>query len=70
VLGACLLATLAIAGGTNAQAKNNANFDAGIAAYQPTTCLSPTKKFSQLPRKATLIPKFNVALMYERASGW
>ena len=55
-LGACLLATIAFTVETHAQAKENANFEAGIAAYQADDLPLAYKEFLQLLRKATPIP--------------
>src|SRR6478672_4830352 len=68
-LGACLLATIAFTGKTHAQAKDNANFEAGIAAYQADDLPLAYKKFLAAAKEGHADSQFNVALMYEQGIG-
>jgi len=68
-LGACLLATMAFAIETHAQAKENANFEAGIAAYQANDLPLAYKKFLAAAEEGHADSQFNVALMYEQGIG-
>jgi TPR repeat protein len=68
-LSACLLATMAFAVATHAQANENANFEAGIAAYQASDLPLAYKKFLAAAKEGHADSQFNVALMYERGIG-
>jgi TPR repeat protein len=68
-LGACLLATMSIAVETHAQAKNNAKFEAGIAAYQANNLPLAYDEFLAAAKEGHADSQFNVALMYERGIG-
>ena len=58
---ACLLAAaVAFTGEAHAQAKENANFEAGIAAYHANDLPLAYKKFLTLPKRSH--SQFNVAL--------
>jgi uncharacterized protein len=68
-LGACLLATMPIAVETHAQAEKNANFEAGIAAYEANNLRLSYKEFLAGAKEGHSDSQFNVALMYERGIG-
>ena len=68
-LGACLLATIAFTVETHAQAKENANFEAGIAAYQADDLPLAYKEFLAAAKEGHADSQFNVALMYEQGIG-
>ena len=68
-LGACLLATIAFTVETHAQAKENANFEAGIAAYQADDLPLAYKEFLTAAKEGHADSQFNVALMYEQGIG-
>ena len=68
-LSACLLAAMAFTVETNAQANENANFEAGIAAYQANDLPLAYKKFLAAAKEGHADSQFNVALMYERGIG-
>ena len=69
VLSACLLATMAFAVETHAQVKKNANFDAGVAAYQANDQALAYKSFLVAAKEGHADSQFNVALMYEKGIG-
>ena len=68
-LGACLLATITFTVETHAQAKKNANFEAGIAAYQADNLPLAYKEFLAAAKEGHADSQFNVALMYEQGIG-
>jgi TPR repeat protein len=65
----CLLATTAFTVETHAQAKENANFEAGIAAYQANNLPLAYKEFLAAAKEGHADSQFNVALMYEQGIG-
>jgi TPR repeat protein len=69
VLSACLLATMAFTAESHAQAGENANFQAGIAAYQANDLPLAYKEFLAAAKEGHADSQFNVALMYERGIG-
>ena len=68
-LGACLLATMGYSVETHAQAEENANFQAGIAAYQASDLPLAYKEFLVAAKEGHADSQFNVALMYEQGMG-
>ena len=68
-LGAFLLATIAFAVETQAQVGENANFEAGIAAYQVNDLPLAYKEFLAAAEDGHADSQFNVALMYEQGIG-
>jgi TPR repeat protein len=68
-LGACLLAAMAFTVDTHAQAQGNANFEAGIAAYQANDLPLAYKAFLAGAKEGHADSQFNVASMYERGIG-
>jgi len=68
-LGACLLATMTFTVETHAQAKENANFEAGIAAYQVNNLPLAYKEFLAAAKAGHADSQFNVGLMYEKGIG-
>jgi TPR repeat protein len=70
-LGACLLATVALAAET--QGRNSpdavANFEAGLVAYQANDLPLAYKEFLAAAEEGHADSQFNVALMYERGIG-
>ena len=68
-LGACLLASIAFTVETNAQAKENANFEAGVAAHQAGELTLAYKEFLAAAKEGHADSQFNVALMYEQGIG-
>jgi uncharacterized protein len=66
---ACLLATSTFAVESNAQAKKNASFEAGIAAYEANNLPLAYKEFLAAAKEGHSDSQFNVALMYERGIG-
>jgi len=68
-LSACLLAAMAFTVGAHAQVQENANFDAGIAAYQANDLPLAYKSFLVAAKEGHAGSQFNVALMYERGLG-
>jgi uncharacterized protein len=66
-LSACLLATMGVE--THAQAEDNANFQAGIAAYQAKDLPLAYKEFLAAAQAGHTDSQFNVALMYEQGVG-
>ena len=68
-LGACLLAAMAFTVEAHAQAKENANFEAGIAAYQANDLPLAYKTFLAAAKEGHVDSQFNVALMYEQGIG-
>jgi len=69
VLGACLLAILAFTAEIRAQADKNANFQAGITAYQANDLPLAYKEFLAAAKEGHVNSQFNVALMYEQGIG-
>jgi TPR repeat protein len=65
-LSACLLAAMAFTVDTHAQAQGNANFEAGIAAYQANDLPLAYKAFLAAAKEGHADSQFNVASMYER----
>jgi len=68
-LGACFLASMALTVEIHAQAKENANFEAGIAAYQVNNLPLAYKEFLAAAQEGHADSQFNVALMYEKGIG-
>jgi uncharacterized protein len=68
-LGACLLGTMGYSIETRAQAAENANFQAGIAAYQSNDLPLAYKEFLAAAQAGHADSQFNVALMYEQGIG-
>jgi TPR repeat protein len=68
-LGACLLGTMGYSIETRAQAAENANFQAGIAAYQSNDLPLAYKQFLAAAQAGHADSQFNVALMYEQGIG-
>src|SRR5664279_1417317 len=68
-LSACLLAAVAFTVATDAQAQGNANFEAGIVAYQANNLPLAYKSFLVAANEGHADSQFNVALMYERGIG-
>jgi TPR repeat protein len=69
VLCACLLAAMAFTVEVHAQAKENANFEAGIAAYHANDLPLAYKTFLAAAKEGHVDSQFNVALMYEQGIG-
>ncbi len=68
-LNVCLVATMLFAVETHAQAKENANFEAGIAAYQANNLPLAYTEFLTAAKDGHADSQFNVALMYEQGIG-
>jgi uncharacterized protein len=68
-LSACLLAAMAFTIDTHAQAQENANFKAGIAAYQANDLSLAYKAFLAAAKEGHADSQFNVASMYEQGIG-
>ena len=68
-LNVCLVATMLFAVETHAQAKENANFEAGIAAYQANNLPLAYTEFLTAAKEGHSDSQFNVALMYEQGIG-
>jgi uncharacterized protein len=68
-LSACLLAIMAFTADTHAQAQGNANFEAGVAAYQANDLPLAYKAFLAAAREGHVDSQFNVASMYEQGIG-
>jgi uncharacterized protein len=68
-LSACVLAAMAFTVDTHAQAQGNANFEAGIAAYQANDLPLAYKAFLAAAKEGHADSQFNVASMYERGIG-
>ncbi len=68
-LSASLLAAIAFTVETHAQAEENANFEAGIAAYQANDLPLAYKSFLAAAKEGHADSQFNVALMYEQGIG-
>jgi TPR repeat protein len=66
---ASLLAAMAFTVEVQAQAKENANFEAGIAAYQANDLPLAYKTFLAAAKEGHVDSQFNVALMYEQGIG-
>lgn len=69
VLNACLIATMAFTVGTFAQAEENANFQAGIAAYQANNLPLAYEEFLTAAKDGHADSQYNVGLMYEQGIG-
>lgn len=65
----CLLVTMIFTIETNAQAMENANFQAGIKAYQANNLPLAYKEFLTAAKDGHADSQFNVALMYEQGIG-
>ncbi|MGB5618993.1 MAG: tetratricopeptide repeat protein [Desulfobacterales bacterium] len=68
-LSACLLATMAFTVEVHAQAKENANFESGIAACQANDLPLAYKAFLAAAKEGHADSQFNVTLMYEQGIG-
>ena len=68
-LGVGLLATIAFTIEIHAQAKENANFEFGIAAYKANDLPLAYKEFLEAAKEGHADSQFNVALMYEQGIG-
>jgi len=68
-LGACFLSSMALMVETHAQAIENANFEAGIAAYEANNLPLAYNEFLAAAKDGHADSQFNVALMYERGIG-
>jgi uncharacterized protein len=68
-LSVCLLAAMAFTVDTHAQAEGNANFEAGIAAYQANDLPLAYKAFLAAAKEGHADSQFNVASMYEQGIG-
>ena len=66
---ACLSFSLVFAAQTPAKPKENASFDAGIAAYQANNLPLAYKKFLAAAKEGHADSQFNVGLMYEKGIG-
>ncbi|MGB5229168.1 MAG: tetratricopeptide repeat protein [Eudoraea sp.] len=69
VLSVCLIASMVFTIEINAQAPENANFEAGIAAYQANNLPLAYKEFLTAAKDGHADSQFNVALMYEQGIG-
>ena len=69
LLSACLIATMTFMVEAHAQAAENANFEAGIAAYQANDLPLAYKEFLTAAEEGHDDSQFNVALMYEQGIG-
>lgn len=65
----CLVATLIFCSHTYGQGEENANFQAGIAAYQANNLSLAYKEFLTAAQAGHADSQFNVALMYEQGIG-
>jgi len=65
----CLISTIAFTMETYAQANENANFQAGIAAYQANNLPLAYKEFLTAANAGHSDSQFNVGLMYEQGIG-
>lgn len=65
----CLVVTMIFTIETNAQAMENANFQAGITAYQANNLPLAYKEFLTAAKDGHADSQFNVALMYEQGIG-
>ena len=63
-LSTCLLAAVAFTVATDAQAQGNANFEAGIAAFQANDLPLAYNAFLAGAKEGHADSQFNVALMY------
>ena len=68
-LGACLLGTMGYSVEPRAQATENTNFQAGIAAYEANNLPLAYKEFREAADKGHADSQYNVALMYEKGIG-
>ena len=68
-LSACLITIIAFTLDVHAQFKENANFDAGIAAYEVSNLPLAYKEFLAAAKDGHVDSQYNVALMYERGIG-
>ena len=66
---ACLLATFGFTVEARSQTGENANFQAGIAAYKAADLALAYKEFLAAAKEGHADSQFNVALMYERGIG-
>jgi TPR repeat protein len=66
---ACFLVGMAFTVETHAQDKENANFEAGVAAYQANDLPLAYKAFLTAAKEGHVDSQFNVALMYEQGIG-
>ncbi len=70
ILSLCLFASLAITVKTyGQQAKENANFNAGVAAYAANNLPLAYKKFLAAAKEGYPDSQYNVAIMYEKGIG-
>jgi len=65
----CLIASMSFMVEAHAQATENANFEAGIAAYQANDLPLAYKEFLTAAKDGHADSQFNVALMYEQGIG-
>ncbi|WP_297706072.1 tetratricopeptide repeat protein [uncultured Eudoraea sp.] len=65
----CLIASMSFMVEAHAQAAENANFEAGIAAYQANDLPLAYKEFLTAAKDGHADSQFNVALMYEQGIG-
>jgi len=65
----CLITTLVFTIEIDAQANENANFEAGIAAYQANNLPLAYKEFLTAAKDGHADSQYNVALMYEQGIG-
>jgi TPR repeat protein len=68
-LSACLLAATAFTVQPHAQAKENSNFEAGIAAYQANDLPLAYRAFLAAAKEGHADSQFNVGVMYEKGIG-
>lgn len=68
-LSICLLTTFACAAETNAQAIENANFEAGLAAYEANNLPLAYKLFLAAAKEGHADSQFNLAIIYEYGIG-
>jgi TPR repeat protein len=68
-LSACLLVTMAFTAESHAQEKQNANFEAGIAALEANNMPLAYKAFLAAAKEGHADSQFNVAVMYEQGIG-
>ncbi|MGB5361258.1 MAG: tetratricopeptide repeat protein, partial [Eudoraea sp.] len=68
-LSASLIASMVFTIEINAQAPENANFEAGIAAYQANNLPLAYTEFLTAAKEGHADSQFNVALMYEQGIG-
>jgi TPR repeat protein len=68
-LGACFLVTMTLAAEPQAPEKENANFKAGIAAYEANDLPLAYKGFFAAANEGHADSQFNLAIMYEQGIG-